>query len=87
VDLEGWHKLSAICMVDQERFEDGGTTTERRYYVSSLDPDAETLLKATRRHWHIENRMHWAEDVTFREDHSRIRTGHAARSPLRAQPA
>ena len=80
VDLEGWQGLRTVCMVEYERFEHGKTTTERRYYVSSLDADAETLLKATRRHWHIENRMHWVVDVAFQEDQRRIRAGHAAQN-------
>lgn len=80
VDLEGWHELRTVCMVEYERFEDGEQATERRYYVSSLRPNAETLLEATRRHWHIENRMHWVLDVAFQEDESRIRAGHAAQN-------
>ncbi|PPK65783.1 DDE family transposase [Actinokineospora auranticolor] len=32
-----------------------------------------------RNHWHIENRLHWVRDVTFHEDHSRVRTGNAPR--------
>jgi hypothetical protein len=28
-----------------------------------------------RRHWHIENRLHWIRDVVFAEDHSQLRTG------------
>lgn len=32
-----------------------------------------------RGHWQIENRLHWVRDVTYREDHSRIRTGTAPR--------
>jgi len=80
VDLDGWRELRTVCMVEYERFEDGEATTERRYYVSSLASDAETLLKATRRHWHIENRMHWVLDVAFQEDQSRIRAGHAAQN-------
>ncbi|MGM0706032.1 MAG: ISAs1 family transposase [Bacteroidota bacterium] len=87
-----WHGLRTICMVEYERDEyerdeyerdeesDGGPITERRYYISSLPPDAEALLKATRRHWHIENRMHWVLDVAFQEDQSRIRAGHAAQN-------
>jgi predicted transposase YbfD/YdcC len=80
VDLDGWRELRTVCMVEYERFEDGEATTERRYYVSSLASDAETLLKATRRHGHIENRMHWVLDAAFQEDQSRIRAGHAAQN-------
>jgi predicted transposase YbfD/YdcC len=32
-----------------------------------------------RNHWHIENRLHWVRDVTYAEDHSRVRTGNAPR--------
>jgi predicted transposase YbfD/YdcC len=28
-------------------------------------------------HWAIENELHWQLDVTFREDHCRIRKGNA----------
>ena len=28
-----------------------------------------------RRHWHIENQLHWVRDVTYDEDRSQIRTG------------
>ena len=33
-----------------------------------------------RGHWEIENRLHWVRDVTYGEDHSRIRTGTAPRA-------
>ncbi|HEX3999545.1 MAG TPA: ISAs1 family transposase, partial [Pirellulales bacterium] len=32
---------------------------------------------AVRGHWGIENRLHWQLDVTFGEDQSRVRRGHA----------
>jgi predicted transposase YbfD/YdcC len=38
------------------------------------------LVQAIRRHWTIENRLHWILDVTFREDDSRVRDRTAARN-------
>ncbi|MCL2021135.1 MAG: ISAs1 family transposase, partial [Betaproteobacteria bacterium] len=56
----------------------GRTTLEQRYYLSSLAPDADRLLRAIRAHWSIENRLHWCMDVVFADDQMRARTGHAA---------
>ena len=36
------------------------------------------ILRAIRSHWQVENNLHWALDVTFREDQSRIRQENAA---------
>lgn len=78
LDLEGWHELRTVALVEYERFEEGKTKTERRYFVSSLDAsDPEKILEATRAHWHIENKMHWVLDVAFDEDQSRTRKGNA----------
>lgn len=75
--LEDWRGLKSICRVRSERYVEGETTIETRYFISSLPADAERLLEATRTHWHIENKLHWVLDVAFREDESRIREGHA----------
>jgi len=50
-----------------------------RYFLSSLPPASSPLaaLQAVRRHWHIENRLHWPRDVVLGEDACRVRTGHA----------
>lgn len=58
----------------------GKTTTETVYGITSLPPhraDADSLLRLTRQHWGIENRVFYVRDVTFGEDHCRVRTGSA----------
>ncbi|EGJ35494.1 MULTISPECIES: ISAs1 family transposase [Moorena] len=52
------------------------TTREVMFYLTSLPPHAQKLGKAIRKHWSIENQLHWVLDVTFGEDGSRIGTGH-----------
>ncbi len=39
----------------------------------------QTLAAWVRRHWHIENKLHWVRDVTYQEDKSLVRTGNAPR--------
>lgn len=68
-----WQALQSIAMVRYQRQTAEQTTTEVRYYLSSLPNDAEQLLKAVRSHWGIENSLHWLLDVVLREDDSRIR--------------
>jgi len=70
-----WKKLNSIVMVESVREGSKFKTTETRFYISSCQPSAELLLKTSRKHWAIENSLHWTLDVTFREDESRIRKG------------
>lgn len=53
------------------------TTTETRYYLSSLDPEERTPTQwhsLIRGHWAgVENRNHWRRDALFGEDRSRSR--------------
>jgi predicted transposase YbfD/YdcC len=46
---------------------------------ASLAPPAH-LNHYSRRHWFVENRLHYVRDVTFREDASQLRTGAAPRA-------
>ena len=57
-------------------------TDETVYAITSLSPqqaNQERLLQLNRNHWSIENSLHYVRDVTFKEDHSQIRTGNAPR--------
>jgi predicted transposase YbfD/YdcC len=70
--LADWQGLQSIAIVEAVRRIGEQTTTTHRYFISSLESDAESMLRAVRSHWGIENQLHWVLDITFREDDSRI---------------
>ena len=53
----------------------GTTTTQHRDYLLS-DPDVKHFAQAVRGHWGIENRLHWALDMTMGEDANRTSKDH-----------
>lgn len=72
-----WCDLRTVAMVESRVTVGDKTTTERRYFISSLAPDAKMLAQAIRSHWAIENSLHWVLDVTMGEDLSRVRKDYA----------
>ena len=69
-DRKDWEKLSSI---GYERKTTAGKGTdekiiEERYFLCSIKPIAGLFAIVVRRHWHIENNLHWALDVVFKED-------------------
>lgn len=69
-----WSGLNSIIKVTAHVYDKSAGTeiAETRWYISSLNLNAEQALNAVRSHWQVES-MHWMLDMTFREDESRIR--------------
>jgi predicted transposase YbfD/YdcC len=77
-DAENWKNLSTILRLTRERSINGKTSKETVYYLTSLNWDSTPLLQAIRRHWAVENKLHWHLDVAFNEDKLRLREKNAA---------
>jgi len=75
-----WRGISSVAAVQCTREVIGGkTSTERRYFISSLkNPSAKMVADAVRGHWSVENKLHWQLDVSFNEDQCRLRKDHSA---------
>lgn len=79
-----WKDLESIVLVESQRVVGEKSSSERRLYITSLPSASATdLARAVRDHWGVENGLHWVLDVAFREDESRIRTGHATENMAR----
>ena len=73
-----WKGLNALGSARSTITENGETRKFTRYFITSLT-DLEAFADSVRKHWSIENQLHWCLDVIFREDASRARKNN---SPL-----
>lgn len=77
---KAWPGLRSVALVERRRKTGEGESVEKHYYISSLDgrKTARQFLEYSRGHWSVENSLHWQLDVSFGEDHRRIRKDHGA---------
>jgi predicted transposase YbfD/YdcC len=75
-----WKGFKTIVKISSERIDKHSkkSSTEIRYYMSSLLADANHLNDIIRKHWSIENNLHWVLDVVFNEDYSLKKKGQSA---------
>jgi hypothetical protein len=76
----GWPGAAQVCRIERTRTIGGNTSREIVYAITSLPRERagpRELLALNRRHWAIENRLHWRRDTSFAEDASRISSGNA----------
>ena len=80
-NAEKWVGLESIVKIERERHfkATGIKQNETSFYISTLK-SVETIANGIRKHWGIENKVHWVLDVAFNEDHSRKRAGNSAKN-------
>jgi len=76
-DLKRWEGIQTLVMILSERRIEEEIEVQDRYFISSLESNAEKTLRAKRSYWGIENRLHWVLDIAFNEDRSRVRKDNA----------
>ena len=68
-EYEKWEGLKSIGLVKKTiEKADGSKVEEKRYYISSLLLNINEFSNAIRKHWNVENKLHWQMDFTFRSD-------------------
>ena len=75
-----WPGLERVCRIVRGRTVRGQTSREVVHAVTSLSEEeasAADLLRLSRAHWGIENRLHCVRDLSFGEDRCRVRSGSA----------
>lgn len=67
-----WSGLKALGMVKSTVTRNDTTSSDIRYFISSVT-DLDRFAYAVRKHWAVENQLHWCLDVIFDEDSSRAK--------------
>lgn len=73
-EFESWPGLNDVIVVRRKGIRDSGPYDDLHYYISSRSKlSAKEYSEQIRRHWHIENKLHWVKDVIMYEDSCRIK--------------
>lgn len=73
-----WKNLNTLIKLASTRKIKGKTSYQERYFISSLNESSEVIASIVRKHWSVENNLHWVLDISFREDETLARVKHAA---------
>lgn len=73
-----WAGLKSVGMVESITNRNNKISYERRYYLTSLNSTAEWFGECVRKHWQVENNLHWVLDVNFNDDDDRKRVKNSA---------
>jgi predicted transposase YbfD/YdcC len=74
----GWPDVAQVFQIEHRTTKRGQTTCECAYGFTSLtaqEAAPRQVLDFIRRHWHIENVLHWRRDVTLGEDACQVSRG------------
>lgn len=73
-DYKSWDGLKTIGMVKKTIVSQNNgkeeTSIESRYYIANIELNIDLFKEAIRKHWSVENKLHWHLDVTFNMDNN-----------------
>ena len=75
--LEKFKGVQTLIKTVNYREIKGEESKQEKYYISNVKLSAEEFGKITRKHWQIENNLHWVLDVYFKEDLSTAKKSNA----------
>lgn len=76
-ELAELHRFPGVVAVARVSSKRGSDKTVERYFLLTRRYTPAQLLTIVRRHWGIENTLHWTLDVVLDEDNARSRKDHA----------
>ena len=76
-----WADVAQVFAIERDVVRNGKPTQEVVYGITSIPAEEASpaeVLTFVRRHWEVENRVHWRRDVTLGEDGCQVKQGTAA---------